>query len=276
MGEFYIVMRVDGCILEHHKAMYKFISAMLQTMHFNEHVTELRTRVLLSCLTIILATSICYYFSEQICFWLVQPLQELYRAEQGRRFIFTGLMDAFLIHLKLSCYFGLALSFPYIISQVYLFVAPALYKREKTIILPVIICAPLLFLLGVWIAYFFVMPSAWKFFLSFETSGGLQKLPILLEAKLDDYLNLTLDLMLGFGLAFQLPIVIVLLVKCGIIGVQTLSAYRKYVIVLIFIVAAIMTPPDVISQLILAIPMVALYEISLLVCKVMEKKRNVI
>lgn len=170
-------------------------------------------------------------------------------------------MEAFCSYLKLSFLMSLMISFPFVVWQIYSFIAPGLYKFEKRSILPFIILSPILFVIGGAVAYYGAIPLAWRFFLSFENNA------IVLEAKLNEYLDLVMDFFIGFGLAFQMPILISLLSKIGIINTNHLRKFRRYAIVVIFILAAILTPPDVISQIMLAIPMLFLYEISILFCR---------
>jgi sec-independent protein translocase protein TatC len=151
------------------------------------------------------------------------------------------------------------------------FIAPGLYRSEKKVIIPFFIASPLLFIIGSALAYYYLIPSAWRFFLSFEQHGNI---PILLEARISEYLSTVLEIVIGFGIAFQLPLIMIILVKLGILTTYTLSSKRKYAIVAIFIIAAILTPPDVFSQISLAIPLLLLYEISLLICHKFENKKE--
>ncbi len=237
----------------------------------NYHWVELRTRVFLCVITFIFFTLLSYYYSEQIYAFLTNPLVEVYPPKEGRRLIFTNLTEAFFTYFKISCYAGVIFSFPFVAFQLYFFVAPGLYKREKKWLIPIFIFSPLLFFSGAAIVYYFVMPLAWKFFLSFESINSESHLPIVLEARISDYLDITLEMIIGFGLAFQLPIIALLLAKVGVVKGSWLSAQRKYAVVIIFIIAAILTPPDVISQVLLALPLLLLYEISIVICKAIEK-----
>lgn len=244
----------------------------LAPMH--EHLIELRNRVLLSFAFLLIAFVGCYYFSEQIYNFLVAPLADIL-AGQERRLIYTGLAEAFFTYMKVAFYSALFISFPVFAWQFYHFLAPGLYKNEKYVLLPFLIATPMLFVAGGALVYYQIFPLAWKFFLSFESIGaGNAELAIQLEARVSEYLDLVIQLIFAFGLAFQLPVLLLLLVKVGVISSQWLSKKRRFAIVIIFIFAAAFTPPDIISQIGLAIPMLLLYECSVLLAKLIEKKRN--
>ena len=244
---------------------------------FKEHYSELRTRLMLCVLTVIIFTSICFAFSELILDFLIKPLFEalaLDDEKRSRKLIFTGLTEGFFAHMKVSFYFGFALSLPFTVSQIYFFIAPGLYKKEKKLVLPYVIFVPILFTLGAAIVYWFIMPIAWKFFLGFQSVGTSETLPIVLEARISEYIDLVTTLIIGFGVAFQLPVILSFLSYTSLVKSETLISKRKYAIVLIFFAAALLTPPDVISQIILAIPLLFLYEISIFICKRIEKSSN--
>ncbi|MBA8666687.1 twin-arginine translocase subunit TatC [Holosporaceae bacterium 'Namur'] len=239
--------------------------------NFSYHFVELKTRLFLCVITFVFFTLISYYFSEQIYGFLTKPLLEIYSPKAGRRLIFTNLTEAFFTYFKVACYCGFIFSFPFIAFQLYFFVAPGLYRKEKRTLIPIFFFIPILFFLGAATVYYFVIPMAWKFFLSFENVNSTEYLPVMLEAKISDYLDLTLEMIIGFGIAFQLPIIALLLAKAKVLKGSWLAVKRKYAVVVIFVVAAILTPPDVISQVLLAIPLLLLYEISIVICKVIEK-----
>lgn len=234
------------------------------------HLLELRRRLMISFCTLIVASCVCYFFAENIYGFLVQPLADALGGS-GRRLIYTGLAEAFFTYLQISVFAGAFLSFPIIATQVWMFIAPGLYKNEKKAFFPFLVATPILFVMGAALAYYGVFPLAWKFFVSFETTTTA--LPIQLEARVGEYLSLVMSVIFAFGLCFQLPVVLTLMGRAGLISSQALAGKRKYAIVLIFLVAAILTPPDIISQVSLAIPMLALYEISVLLVKSAEKSR---
>jgi sec-independent protein translocase protein TatC len=232
-----------------------------------QHLLELRKRLMICVLGFLIASALSYLVAPQIYGFLVEPLANAYPEGQGqRRLIYTGLAEAFVTYLRLAMFAGFILSFPLIAAQFYMFVAPGLYKKEKHALLPYLIAAPLLFFSGAAFAYYGIFPAAWRFFLGFEGGVGPSNIPIELEAKVADYLSLSTHLITAFGISFQLPIVLVLLVRTGLISLQTLRKGRRYAIVIIVSVAAVITPPDIFSQVALAVPLYGLYEISILLC----------
>lgn len=238
-----------------------------------EHFIELKRRVLIALVTFFIAVGICYHFAPQIYGFLVEPLAQSFPDPASRRMIYTSLIEAFFTYLKLAMFAGMILSFPVIASQFYLFLAPGLYKRERGVLLPYLIAAPICFLIGAAFCYYIIFPAAWKFFLGFETSGLTGGLPIQLEAKVSEYLSLVTHLILAFAFSFQLPVVLVLLAQFGLVSSHTLKKGRRYAAVIIVAVAAVITPPDLFSQLALSIPVYFLYELSILACRAVEKRR---
>ena len=230
-----------------------------------DHLVELRTRLMWSMGAFVIAFIACYYFSTQIYAFLARPLVDILSAQSGepRRLIFTALTEAFFTYIKVAFFGAAFISFPMMATQLWMFIAPGLYRSEKHAMAPFLVASPVLFLGGAALAYYFVFPAAWTFFLSFETPDGAGGLPVQLEAKVSEYLGLVMRLIFAFGLAFQLPVLLTLLAKVGIITVAGLRKYRRYAYVGMFIVAAIITPPDVITQTGLAIPLILLYEISI-------------
>ena len=242
---------------------------------FISHLTELRSRLYKSLLYLLLIFIVCYYFSADIYNFLVTPYAEAVQDdEKSRRMIFTALHETFITYLKVSFFAALFISSPIILTQLWKFIAPGLYKNEKKALLPYLISTPILFLLGGILVYYLVMPLAIKFFLSFETMGSSSSLPIQLEAKVNEYLSLVMKLIFAFGLSFQLPVVLSLLARVGIVDSKFLKERRKYVVVIIFAAAAILTPPDPITQIGLAIPLLILYELSIISVNIIEKKVN--
>lgn len=240
-----------------------------------EHLIELRRRLFYAALGFVLAFFVCFYFAKPIYGFLVQPLAEILSEMGGdRRMIYTHLLEAFFTEMKVAAFAALMLAFPLLAGQLWAFIAPGLYKHEKKAFLPFLVATPILFLLGAAMVYYLVMPTAWRFFLSFEdTSMTSVGLPIQLEAKVGEYLSLVMSLIFAFGLAFQLPVLLTLMARVGLVSSKGMAEKRRFAIVGIFVAAAILTPPDVISQLGLAIPMILLYELSIWSAKMVERKR---
>jgi sec-independent protein translocase protein TatC len=236
---------------------------------FKEHFLELKERFLIVSVFFIIAFVLCYYFSGYIYSFILKPLAEVAGTNE-RKIIYTGMTEAFFTYLKLSFWAAFLIIIPIISYQLYGFISPGLLKNEKAIILPTLIAAPLLFYLGGFFVFYLVMPNAWHFFLSFENKDSL--LPIVLEARISEYLSVVMQLITAFGLAFELPIIMLILSVLRLVSAQGLRDKRRFAIVIIFIIAAILTPPDVLSQIALAIPLIVLYEISIVICKFVEKR----
>jgi len=242
---------------------------------FIEHLTELRSRLVKSIIYLFAFFIICYFFSENIYSFLVSPYADAVKDDPiSRRMIFTALHETFITYLKVAFFTAMFVTSPIIIIQIWKFVAPGLYKNEKKALLPYLIATPVLFFLGGLLVYYLIMPLAIKFFLSFETANQIGNLPIQLEAKVNEYLSLIMRLIFAFGISFQLPVLLSLLAKVGFIDSQYLKERRKYVIVIIFAIAALLTPPDPITQIGLGIPLLILYELSILSVRLIEKKKN--
>ena len=243
---------------------------------FSEHLTELRSRLVKSFIFLFFFFILSYFFAEEIYSFLVKPYADAVKDDTvSRRFIFTGLHETFITYLKVAFFAAFFVSSPIILTQIWKFIAPGLYKNEKKALLPYLIATPTLFLLGGILVYYFIMPIAIKFFLSFETSADSLNLPIQLEPKVNEYLSLIMRLIFAFGISFQLPVILSLLARVGIVNSDYLRKRRKYVVIIIFIAAAILTPPDPITQIGLGIPLLILYELSILSVSIIEKKKNV-
>ena len=242
---------------------------------FIDHLTELRSRLVISFLFFFIFFVISYIFAENIYNFLVYPYADAVKDDGlDRRLIFTALHETFITYLKLAFFTAIFIGSPILLTQIWKFIAPGLYKNEKKALLPYLIATPTLFLLGGLLVYYLVMPLAIKFFLSFETTTQINTLPIQLEAKVNEYLSLIMRLIFAFGISFQLPVLLSLLARAGFIDSEYLKKRRKYVIVIIFAVAAILTPPDPITQIGLGIPLLILYELSILSVRIIEKKKK--
>ena len=248
---------------------------MAENNSFTSHFVELRSRLLNSLIFIFIVFIISYIFAEHIYGFLVEPYANAVKNDQTpRRLIFTALHETFITYIKVAFFAAIFLGSPVLLIQIYKFIAPGLYKNEKKAILPYLVSTPILFLLGGLLVYYLVMPLAIKFFLSFETLGTHTSLPIQLEAKVNEYLSLVMRLIFAFGISFQLPILLNLLARVGIVNSNYLKTRRRYVIVIIFAIAAILTPPDPITQVGLAIPLLLLYELSIFTVKFTENKKE--
>jgi sec-independent protein translocase protein TatC len=242
-----------------------------------DHLIELRQRLLYSVVALLVVFVVCFYFAQPIFAYLAQPLADVMLehgiAEHQRRLIFTALTEVFFTYVKVAFFAAAFICFPVFLTQFWLFVAPGLYRHEKSALAPFLVATPVLFFMGGALVYYVIFPFAATFFIGFEVPATENSLPIQLEPKVNEYLSLLMQLIFAFGLCFQLPVVMTLLARVGLATSKGMAAKRKYAIVGVFIVAAIFTPPDPLSQISLAVPIIILYEISILMAKMVEKKR---
>ena len=239
-----------------------------------EHLIELRSRIIKTMIMIIVFFIFFYIFADNIYNFLVKPYANAVAGEEGRRLIFTALHETFFTYIRVAIFASIFISLPFLLIQLWIFIAPGLYKNEKNVVVPYLLATPVLFILGSALVYYLIMPLAIKFFLSFESIGGNGALPIQLEAKVNEYLSLIMRLILAFGLCFQLPVALTLMARVGLVSSEGLKKNRKYVMVGVFAVAAILTPPDPISQIGLGIPILLLYELSIIAVSFIEKRKN--
>ena len=238
-----------------------------------EHLVELRQRLVQSIIAIAIAFVVCFYFADDIFNLLIIPYERAAGEEREIRLIFTAPQEYFFTQMKLALFGAMFIAFPVIANQIYKFVAPGLYKNERQAFLPYLVATPILFSMGAALVYFVIMPLALGFFLSLEQGPEEGRAVIELLPKVNEYLGLIMTLLFAFGLVFQLPVVLTLLARAGIVDAEGLKRKRKYAVVMAFIGAAVLTPPDPVSQLGLAVPTLLLYELSIQAVRLVEKRK---
>ena len=238
-----------------------------------EHITELRSRLLKAIVAIGIAFVVCFILSNEIFDILTWPYI-VARGDDEALFQYTALQELFFTQMKIGFFGAIFIAFPVIASQIYMFMAPGLYRHERSAFYPFLIATPILFIIGACLVYFVVMPLAIAFFLSLEQAGTGTTATITNVPKVSEYLSLIMTLIFAFGTVFQLPVVMTLLARINVVTSEGLTAKRKYAIVLAFGAAAILTPPDPISQISLALPTLVLYEVSIFCVRFVERQRE--
>jgi sec-independent protein translocase protein TatC len=243
-------------------------------MPLMDHLVELRRRLIWCIVAFVICFFVSYYFARDIFLFLADPLRHALEGQPNAHMVFTAMTEAFFTYMKVAFYTAAFISFPVVSLQIWKFVAPGLYKNEQRAFLPFLIATPVLFLLGAALAYYMIFPLAWHFLLSFQVASSPENMPIEVLPKVDQYLSISLQLIFAFGIAFEMPVLLSLLARAGIINAAGMAAKRRYAIVAVVAVAAMLTPPDMISMFALAIPMIGLYEISIFCARQIEKGRE--
>ena len=238
-----------------------------------EHLVELRNRIVYSMIAFVICFIGCYFVATPIYTFLTQPLANALADRPGATMIFTAVYEAFFTNVRVGAFGALCIAFPFMAMQLWWFIAPGLYRHERAAFWPFLIMTPIMFFLGAAFVYYLVLPAAIQFFLGFETPGGGGTLPIELQARVGEYLSFVMTLIFAFGFCFELPVLLVLLGRVGIVTSEGLAGARRYAIVAVVAVAAVVTPPDVFSQVALSVPLVGLYEASIWIVWAIERAR---
>jgi sec-independent protein translocase protein TatC len=239
-----------------------------------DHLVELRKRVVYSLLALAAGFAICFYFAQPIYAFLTEPLAKALAGRANNHLIYTAIYETFFTYAKVALFGGLCLAFPIIAGQIWMFVAPGLYRRERRAFLPFLIASPVLFAVGGAFVFYVMLPFAVRFFLGYQTQSTGTSLGIEAQLKVSDWLDFVMSLIVAFGLTFQMPVLLSLLGRVGIVSVAILRKFRRYAVVAIFALAAMFTPPDLFSMVSLAIPLVLLYEISIGCVWLIERDSN--
>ena len=235
-------------------------------MTFTDHLDELRNRLIRIFIAVAIGFSVSYFFSKQLFYFLTLPLLEV--LPKGNSLIFTALPEAFFTYLKISLFAGIFLASPYIFYQLWKFISPGLYDQEKKYVIPFVLVSTVFFVAGISFGYFIVFPFGFKFFIGFQ-NNYIKALPTLKQ-----YLGFAIKLLFAFGVVFEMPVIMYFLAKIKLINAEMLTKNRKYTVIIIFIAAALLTPPDVFTQILMALPLIILYEMSVLIVKFVEKRRK--